>query len=70
MATLVTLAAMRDVRAPAVVVLPAVAEVFTAAALCGVAGIYLGVVVRTFGAAPLVPVKDPFLPDSLEYDNG
>ncbi len=41
-----------------------------AAALCGVAGIYLGLVVRTFGAAPLVPVKDPFLPDSLEYDNG
>lgn len=41
-----------------------------AAALCGVLGVYLGLVVRTFGAAPLIPVKDPFLPDSLEYDNG
>ena len=41
-----------------------------AAALCGVGGVYMALVVRQFGAAPLVPVKDPFLTDSLEYDNG
>mgnify|MGYP000311221556 CR=1 FL=1 len=41
-----------------------------AAALVGMAGVYMGLVVRHFGAAPLIPVKDPFLPDSLEYDNG
>ena len=43
---------------------------FDAAALVGMAGVYMGLVVRHFGAAPLIPVKDPFLPDSLEYDNG
>jgi hypothetical protein len=41
-----------------------------AAALVGVAGIYMAAVLRRFGAAPLIPVKDPFLTDSLEYDNG
>ena len=41
-----------------------------AAALVGMVGIYLGLVMRRFGASPLIPVKDPFLPDSLEYDNG
>lgn len=41
-----------------------------ATALCGIAGLYMAALLRRFGAAPLIPIKDPFLQDSLEYDNG
>jgi hypothetical protein len=41
-----------------------------AAALVGIGGVFMSAVVRRFGATPLIPVKDPFLTDSLEYDNG
>jgi hypothetical protein len=41
-----------------------------AAALVGLTGLFLAVASRNFGSAALVPIKDPHLADSLEYDNG
>ena len=40
------------------------------AAVLGTTGLFFGVAARTFGKAALVPVKDPFLADSMGYDNG
>lgn len=40
------------------------------AAIIGTTGVFLAVLANRIGAAPLVPVKDPMLADSLEYDNG
>lgn len=40
------------------------------AALVGLTGLFLAVVARNFGSAALIPVRDPHLQDSLEYDNG
>ena len=40
------------------------------AAVLGTAGLFFGVAARTFGKAALVPIKDPYLADSMGYDNG
>ncbi len=39
-------------------------------ALVGMVGVALGFLFTRLGAAPLIPIKDPLLPASLEYDNG
>ena len=40
------------------------------AALVGVAGLCLAGIFNRMGAAALIPVKDPYVQSSLEYDNG
>jgi hypothetical protein len=40
-----------------------------AVAIIGVLGIYLGLLVRRLGQGPLVPTKDPRLPEAMEHMN-
>jgi hypothetical protein len=39
------------------------------AAVLGLAGILAGSIIWRLGAAPLLPVKDPRLPESLAFQN-
>lgn len=39
------------------------------AAVVGTVGIFLAVLVRRLGSAPLIPAKDPFLQASMEFEN-
>jgi len=40
------------------------------AALFGVVGVCLAGIFNRMGSAALIPVKDPYVHSSLEYDNG
>jgi hypothetical protein len=40
-----------------------------ATALLGLGGIFLGIIFRRMASAPLIPVKDPYLQESLEFVN-